>query len=98
MEGNLNFFRSWLKENLPMVKMMEPDASYLVWMDFRALNVDSVALHDLLLKQGKIWLEEGYIFGTAGNGFERFNLACPRARVEEGLKRIKQGLEKAGLI
>ena len=98
LEGNLNFFRSWLKENLPMVKMMEPDASYLVWMDFRALNVDSVALHDLLLKQGKIWLEEGYIFGTAGNGFERFNLACPRARVEEGLERIKQGLEKAGLI
>ena len=98
LEGNLNFFRSWMKENLPMVKVMEPDASYLVWMDFRALHVDGVALHDLLLKQGKIWLEEGYVFGTGGSGFERFNLACPRARVEEGLERIKQGLEKAGLI
>ena len=98
LEGNLSFFRSWMKENLPQVKMMEPDASYLVWMDFRALKVDSRQLHDLLLKEGKVWLEEGYIYGECGEGFERFNLACPRSRVEDGLNRIKRCLEQCHLI
>lgn len=73
LEGNLCFFRGWMRENLPMVKMMEPDASYLVWMDFRALKLGGEQLHELLLKEGKIWLEEGYVFGPGGNGFERFN-------------------------
>lgn len=95
---NLRFFRDWMKANLPMVPFMEPDASYLVWMDFRALAADGPALHELLLNEGRVWLEEGYVFGEEGSGFERFNLACPRDRVREGLERIKSGLEKGGLI
>lgn len=95
---NLRAFRGWIKELLPMVDFMEPDASYLVWMDFRALKADGRALHELLLKEGGVWLEEGYVFGTEGDGFERFNLACPRERVREGLRRIRAGLEKGGLI
>lgn len=98
LEGNLRFLRAWVQTHLPMVKIMEPDASYLVWMDFRALHVDGETLHALLLNEGKVWLEEGYVFGPEGSGFERFNLACPRSRVEEGLQRIKQGLAAAGLL
>lgn len=95
---NLNFLRSWLGENLPMIKVMEPDATYLVWLDFRDTKADSRAFHEALLSEGNVWLDEGYMFGETGEGFERINIACPRSLLEEGLKRMKLGLEKAKLI
>lgn len=96
--GNLRFLCDWVKQNLPMVKVMEPDATYLIWLDFRGLGMEPRALHEALLNEGKVWLEAGYVFGEGGEGFERFNIACPRARVEEGLKRIRLALGNAGLI
>lgn len=96
--GNLDFLRGWLAENLPAIKIIEPDATYLVWMDFRAMQVDSRAFHEALLNDGNVWLDEGYIFGETGEGFERINIACPRSMLEEGLVRMKKGLIKAGLL
>ena len=50
-------------------------------------------MHETLKNEGKIWLDEGYLFGTAGEGFERINIACPRATLEDGLDRMKNCLE-----
>ncbi len=98
LNDNLTFLKNYLKTYIPQVKIMEPDATYLVWMDFSELNIDSERLHNILLKEGKVWLDEGYMFGEAGKGFERINIACPRTVLEEGLNRIRDSLKAAGLI
>ena len=70
--------------------MIEPEATYLVWLDFRELGLDKDALKKLMQKQAKVALDEGYIFGEAeGAGFERINIACPRTTLQEGLERIE---------
>lgn len=98
LNDNLTFLKDYLKNNIPQVKIMEPDATYLVWMNFSELKIDGKTLHDILLKEGKVWLDEGYIFGEAGEGFERINIACPRSVLEEGLNRIRDSLKAAGLV
>ncbi len=95
--GNLDFLRQWLSANLPEVCIMEPDATYLVWLDFSGINAEPQELHGILLNEGNVWLDEGYKFGAEGSGFERINIACPRSVLEEGLRRIKFALEKSKL-
>ena len=94
INGNLEFLLNYVKENIPKAKVMVPDATYLVWIDFSDYKIDSRTLHKTLKYEGKIWLDEGYLFGKAGEGFERINIACPRKILEEGLKRIKDCINK----
>lgn len=94
INGNLEFLLNYVKENIPKAKVMVPDATYLVWIDFSDYKIDSRTLHKTLKYEGKIWLDEGYLFGKAGEGFERINIACPRKTLEEGLKRIKECINK----
>lgn len=94
INGNLEFLLNYVKENIPKAKVMVPDATYLVWIDFSDYKIDSRTLHKTLKYEGKIWLDEGYLFGKAGEGFERINIACPRKTLEEGLKRIKDCINK----
>ena len=94
INGNLEFLLSYVKKNIPKAKVMVPDATYLVWIDFSDYKIDSRTLHKTLKYEGKIWLDEGYLFGKAGEGFERINIACPRKTLEEGLKRIKDCINK----
>lgn len=89
---NLAFLRTWLQENLPEIKLIEPEGTYLVWLDCRALGLDDGALQALVEKKAKLWLDDGYIFGKGGSGFERVNIACPRATLKEALNRLKAAL------
>ena len=89
LSGNVDFLIRFVEERLPMVDVIKPEGTYLVWMDFRKLGLDPDALEDLMLKKAKVWLDEGYIFGREGNGFERINVACPRALLNQGLQRIE---------
>ena len=89
---NLAFLRTFLKENLPKVKLVEPEGTYLVWLDCRALNVTDSELQELVEQKAKVWLDDGYIFGKGGSGFERINIACPRATLKEALKRLQSAL------
>ena len=97
INGNLEFLLNYVKENIPKAKVMVPDATYLVWIDFSDYKIDSRTLHKTLKYEGKIWLDEGYLFGKAGEGFERINIACPRKILEEGLKRIKDCISRMDL-
>lgn len=98
LNENLDYLRNYLKTYMPKIKMMEPDATYLIWLDFRELNVDSKEFHEILLKKGKVWLDEGYMFGEVGEGFERINIACPRSVLEVGLNRMRDALIAENLI
>ncbi len=94
LESNLDFLNRFVKENMPEIQVIQPEGMYLVWMDFRALGLSKDQLEELMLKEAKIWLDEGYIFGCEGEGFERINIACPRSILEDGLQRIAAAIKK----
>jgi cystathionine beta-lyase len=89
LSGNVDFLMRFVEERLPMVEVIKPEGTYLVWMDFRKLGLDPDALEGLMLKKARVWLDEGYIFGQEGQGFERINVACPRSVLNQGLQRIE---------
>ena len=90
---NLNFARKYLKENLPDIKLIEPEGTYLIWLDCRALKLSDEELQNLVEQKAKLWLDDGYIFGKGGSGFERINIACPRATLKEGLDRFTRAVK-----
>ncbi len=95
IEGNLEFLKKFLSEKIPRIKVIEPDATYLVWLDCRGLGLDRKALKRLIRSDAKVALDEGHIFGSPeGDGFERVNIACPRSVLEEGLLRIERAVKR----
>jgi cystathionine beta-lyase len=85
-----DFFRS----ELPELKVTPLEGTYLVWVDIHALGLSSDALTERLLKEGKVQVNSGTMYGaTAGEGFIRLNIACPRAQMMEGLQRVKNVVE-----
>ena len=92
IDGNMAFAQKFFKEHLPKAHMADPQGTYLIWVDLRAYCEDGAKLEDLMLHQAKVALDEGYIFGQAGAGFERINAACPRSTLEACLNRMKEAL------
>ncbi|MDA1100808.1 MAG: pyridoxal phosphate-dependent aminotransferase [Proteobacteria bacterium] len=88
IQGNMDFMAGFLARNLPRIRMIKPDATYLAWLDCRALGLDKAQLEDLMLNKAGLYLDEGYIFGEAGAGFERINVACPRSVLEDAMGRL----------
>lgn len=91
--GNIGFMRSYLEKELPRLIMTEPEGTYLVWVDFRGLGLSGPELEELIVKKANLWLDSGRIFGRAGAGFERFNVACPRAVLEKALEQLKMAIQ-----
>ncbi len=101
LKENLEFLKSFVAERMPQVKVVEPEGTYLVWMDFRSLNMSDEELRTFMLEKAKVALDDGYIFGPGGSGFQRINIATPRKLLKEGLERMEKALnsllsEKAG--
>lgn len=90
--GNLALVRNFVKERLEGVRLIEPEGTYLAWLDFSGLGLSQEELEKLMLEKAKVWLDEGYIFGSGGPGFERIVLACPRSILREALERIATAL------
>ena len=89
IEENYRFMDSYLKENLPQFKLIECEGTYLVWLDCRALEMDNDARKAFFMDEMKLFVNSGETFGVEGEGFERFNLACPRSILAEALGRLK---------
>lgn len=94
LRENLDFAREYLEKNLPQIKLIEPEGTYLIWLDCRALGLPEEKLEELIVHKAKLWLDSGAIFGKAGEGFERINIACPRATLEKALKRLKEAIDE----
>lgn len=90
---NVDFTRDFLKDNLPDVRMIEPDATFLLWLDFSKYGKTNNELNDLFVKKGKIALNNGNAFGVEGEGFFRLNIGCPQSILKEGLERIVKALK-----
>ncbi len=93
IQENIAFTRKYIEEKLSPVRMIEPEGTYLVWLDFRKLKLSNEELEELVVKKAGLWLDSGAIFGAAGEGFERINVACPRRTLEIALTRLRVALE-----
>jgi cystathionine beta-lyase len=89
VKGNVDYVDEFLKSQLPQVKMVQPEATYMVWLDFRDLKLSRNELNELILKKAKLGLNDGEVFGPGGEGFQRMNLACPRSYVETAMNQLK---------
>ena len=90
---NKQAVREFVKENLPKVHLVPSEATYLLWLDCREYSADSVELTGFLRRETGLYVSDGAEYGEAGEPFLRLNIACPRARLQEGMKRLKEGLE-----
>ena len=89
---NIAFTKKYVEENLHGVRMVEHEGTYLVWLDFRGTGLSVDELEHLIIHRAKLWLDSGKIFGESGNGFQRINVACPRATLLDALERIRKVL------
>lgn len=96
LKGNLDYVRTYLVENLPQIKLIEPEGTYLIWLDCRALGLSEERLEHLIVHEAKLWLDAGAIFGEPGEGFERINIACPRAVLAEAMSRFDRAVKSIG--
>lgn len=89
LTGNLNFLKSFLEEKLPQIKLVEPEGTYLAWLDFKSLGLEQKELDQLIIDKAKLWLNSGTLFGIEGTGFQRINIACPRQILKSALERLE---------
>jgi len=88
IDKNRNILTSFINTNFPQIKMIEMEGTYLQWMDFNALNIEYMELERIMQQEAFWFLDEGYIFGKEGQGFERINLACPTSVLEAANQRL----------
>lgn len=89
LTGNVQLIREKIA-CLPGVRLVEPEGTYLLWLDFTGLNLPDGEVHDRIKKQARLWLNDGEIFGAEGKGFQRINIACPREVLVEAMRRLRQ--------
>ena len=94
IKGNLDYVRSFLKENIPEIRLVEPEGTYFAWLDCSALGMSAEELNSLIINEAKLWLDAGDIFGKIAEQFQRVVLACPRSVIEKAMKRLKSALNK----
>jgi cystathionine beta-lyase len=92
VEGNYHFLREHLAQRLPSARVIPLEGTYLAWVDLRSLGLTDEELKERLLRKARVWLDDGSMFGTGGEGFQRVNLACPRSIFEQALERMSSAL------
>lgn len=92
MRENLEFVRTFLAERLPAIKLVEPEGTYFAWLDCTGLGMTKEELDDVIIHKAKLWLDSGAIFGEVAALFQRVVLACPRATLEEAMRRLEKAI------
>jgi cystathionine beta-lyase len=94
LQENMEFLLKFFAERIPRIKVIKPQASYLIWLDCRDLEMDDMSLRDFMRNKAKVGLDDGFLFGCGGSGFQRMNIACPRSILEEALGRLEVAINK----
>lgn len=94
IKANIDYAKEYIEKNLPGVRLIPTEGTYLIWLDFSETGIDAKTVDDLIVNKAKLWLDSGRIFGRVGLGFQRINVACPRSVLKEALERIKKCLEE----
>ena len=94
IKENIKYTQKYIEEQIPQLSMIDIEGTYLVWIDFRRLNLSLTEQKNLIVNKAKLWLDSGAVFGEVGKGFERINVACPRRILTEALDRIKAAIDQ----
>ena len=94
IEGNIDFVDEYLKANIPEVRAIKPQASYLVWLDFSALGLPHDKLIDMLVNDARLAMNDGAMFGIGGEQHTRLNVGTQRAVLEQAMKQLKEVIDK----
>lgn len=94
IQDNYTFLKSFLNKEIPGVKIMEPEATYLVWLDFSEFFDNAHDLQQFTRKKSKLALNDGILFGKGGHLFERINIACPKKILEKALNQLKNAFDQ----
>ena len=92
LQGNVDFVRDYLKQEIPKINLIEPEGTYLLWLDCRELELSVEELEHLVVDKANLWLDSGFIFGAVGEGFERINIACPRQTLRQAMDQLRDAL------
>jgi cystathionine beta-lyase len=93
LSGNLRFVEEFLRENIPAIKLIKPEGTYVPLIDFRELGLSSEELQKFLVHKAGVGMNNGAEFGKVTEGFARMTIAAPRSTITEGLNRIKTAIE-----
>ena len=85
---NYLFMKDFVEREMPDLYLVPLEGTYLAWLDCQVLHMTSNEMNDLLKRDYQLWLNAGTMYGPEGDGFLRWNLACPRVTLEEGLNRF----------
>jgi cystathionine beta-lyase len=83
-----NAVRNYLATELPQIKLIEPEGTYLLWLDCREMGMSDHELRQFFVKQAGVGMSPGTLFGEAGSGFMRMNIGAPRAQILQAMKNI----------
>lgn len=91
---NYVFLKEYVEKRMPGIRTGILEGTYLVWLDFRELNLTEPEREDLIVNRAHLWLDSGAMFGEDGEGFERINIACPRSVLQNALSRLENALKE----
>lgn len=91
---NKEYVEQFVSAHFPVVKCRKMEGTYLQWLDFGGLGMEPKELEKMMKTEAQLFLDDGYMFGEAGNGFERINLACPAWVIEKAMARLLETLKK----
>ena len=92
LQGNLDFAVEYFETRIPKIKAVKPEGTYLVWLDCRALGKNNAGLRSFMREKAGVGLDDGFLFGSAGAGFQRMNIACPKSILKDALVKIEQAV------
>ncbi len=92
IQGNIDFTENFLKERVPAISMIRPQASYLIFLDCRTLGLPQDRLVNLFVDKAHLALNDGSMFGPGGEGFMRLNIGCPRAILKRALENLGKAM------
>ena len=95
VDGNMEYMADYIRENLPMLKMRKSEGTYMVWVDFRGTGMSAAEIEHFIIHKARIGVDMGTWFGSGGEGFLRFNLACPRMLVEKAMGMLHDAFDAA---
>lgn len=92
IQNNIDFVDNFLQKHIPQIKVYRPEASFLIWLDCRGLNLEQPELEHFFIHKAKLGLNSGTMFGKEGEGFMRLNVGCPLITLEKALDNLKKAV------
>jgi len=94
LEGNFNMLHDFISRHIPKIRIIKPQATYLIWLDCRQLSMSPAKLKSFMISEAGLGLSDGLMFGKEGEGFQRINIGCPRSVLHEALLKLQAAIEK----